>query len=205
MSCRFFVFLSTLSLVYATPWEELLNDLPSHRYGKADIASPVSVSSDIPSTTRHGRSLPSTCNNGFQTYADTTWDLLGLPYTIAYSVQECITVCTTAGPTACAGAVWYNGNACVKYTPSQSAGLVASQSPDPTLPRTLIVRCTAPVTQAPDTTTPAPTPTPTPPRVGATSPPISSTPPPTTITQAPPTPAPVQQGPRLIFPKVAQG
>jgi beta-glucanase (GH16 family) len=135
---------------------------------------------------------------------------MGLPYTIAYSVQDCIDVCVSAGTTACAAAVWYNGNACVKYTSSQTVGQVMTPSPDPNLPRTLIVRCTmpatsaptippatqAPVTQAPATSAPTI-------QVGATQPPATSAPatsaPATSapFTQPPPTPTPT--GPRMIF------
>lgn len=201
-----FLFLSTLSLVYATPFDQLVSDLPSYRYGHDNVASPGDVSSDVPSTTRYGQAAPSSCINGFQTYADTTWDLMGLPYTMAYSVQDCINVCISAGPTACAAAVWYNRNACVKYTQSQTVGQVMSSSPDPNLPRTLITRCnsptTAPATQAPTAAvTSAPTT-----KVGATPPPVPSATsapatqaPPAPATQAPPPPTPTPTGPRMIF------
>jgi len=117
--------------------------------------------SDIALTSRAaaiGQATASACVNGFQTYADTTWDLMGLPYTTAYSVQACIDACAASG-TNCAAAVWYNGNACVRYTQAQAAGKIMTSSPDPTLPRTLITRCTisttttttAPATQAPVT------------------------------------------------------
>jgi len=198
--------ISTLSLVYATPWDQLLSDLPSFKYGHGDVQPPIS--SDGPSTTRYGQAAPSSCINGFQTYADTTWDLLGQAYTVAYSVQDCITVCSSAGPTTCAGAVWYNGNACVKYTPAQTTGLVMSASPDPSLPRTLVTRCVSPATQAPATQSPATSaPTTRAPILGATQAPVATSAPGATsapVTSAPATPAPIPPtptptGPRMIF------
>jgi len=101
-----------------------------------------------------GQATPSACVNGFQTYADTTWDLMGLPFTIAYTAQACINACAASGSN-CAAAVWYNGNACVQYTQSQTVGQIMTSSPNPSLPRTLITRCTTTITSAPATQAPA--------------------------------------------------
>jgi len=199
---------TTLTLAVASPWHTLVNNLPSVlpalKYG--DLTPP-------PVTGGRGGATPSSCVNGFQTYADTTWDLMGLPYTVAYTLQACINVCASSG-SSCAAAVWYNGNACLQYTPAQAAGQVMTPSPNPSLPRTLITRCTSSVTTTTTPpvqgTTPAPTPTPpvvkttTPPVQGTTSGPATSAP--TGATAAPtvapatqpPTP-PTTTGPRLVF------
>lgn len=101
-------------------------------------------------------STPSSCVNGFQTYADTTWNLMGLPYTVAYTLQACINACNAAGSTTCVAAEWYNGNACVFFNQAQTVGQVMSSSPDPTLPRTLITRCSSTTTSSPVGATPSP-------------------------------------------------
>jgi hypothetical protein len=73
-----------------------------------------------------------------------------------------MSICAAQSATTCAAAVWYNGNACVPYTSAQAQGKVITKSPDPSLPRTLFVRCSAspvgttqaPATQAPTTKAP---------------------------------------------------
>lgn len=202
MSSSLILLLSTITMVIAaSPFDQLRNEIP--QTGRRGDSTTIAV----------GRATPSACVNGFQTFADTTWDLLGLPYTVAYSAQACVTVCASAG-SSCAAAVWYNGNACVLYTQAQTVGQVMTPSPNPNLPRTLITRCTSP----PVTTTTTPPVTVTTPPVTVTTPPVTVTTPPVTVTTppvqvgstsapttyTPATPAPTVKpssggSPRLIF------
>jgi hypothetical protein len=152
------------------------------RCSSTTTTSPVvTTSAPTQAATQAPTQVPSTtgtCSNGFITYSDSTYDLMGLPYTVAYSASSCLNLC--AASSTCAAAVWYNGNACVPYTATQASGKVIMKSPDPNLPRTLFVRCTTTSTQAP---TVAPT-------QATTRPPTAApTQPPTT---RPPTPAPTQ-------------
>jgi hypothetical protein len=106
---------------------------------------------------------------------------MGLGYTVVYTAAGCLSLCSAQSSTNCAAAVWYNGNACVQYTSAQAAGKVISKSPDPTLPRTLFVRCGTSTT-APTVATQAPTAAPT----------QATTKPPTQPPTAAPTQAPTQ-------------